>query len=368
MASSASKSLLEIPDLPVDAFRPAAGRMRLHGKSDAPDAPDYAGLAQQTAAGNLDLARAGASANRIDQTTPYGSITYTRGTGVDQGAYQRALDMYWAQQNDFYGAARDRPGGTEAAIQNAKNNGTYIDGMPQESDFVLNPDKWTSNITLDPIQQDLLNKRNYQDIYLGETGKRLSEQAIGNLGSQMNISDIPGLIYGIGDDPTGGGQWAKYSDLMMSRLNPDLDQQQAALDTKLANMGLTAGSEGWSTQQQQFGKQRNDANVAAQLAGANLALQGAQLNNTTRQQAISERADLRDLPLKELQQIRSMAGLTNPTFSQPGMQQLTAGADLSGAGQSQYGAAMNAVNAQNQQAANTTGAGIGLLAAAASFY
>ena len=353
MSLSANKSLLEIPDLPVDAFRPLAGRMRLHGKSDAPDAPDYASLARDTAAGNLELARAGASANRINQTTPYGSISYTRGSGIDQDRY----NQYLAQQADLSAG-----GNTADKLAWYKNTGRYI----AEGDWIKDPDTWTSNITLSPAEQLKLESQNRVAGSLGRSAEALASQVAGNA-NPLDIRDVPGLIYGIGDGSTGGA-WNKYSGLMMQRLNPDLDAQQAALDTKLANMGLTAGSEGWGVQQRQFGKQRNDANIGAQLAGADLAMQGAQLNNQTRQQAISERADLRSLPLKELQQVRSIAGLTNPTFSQPGQQQLTAGADLSGAGQSQYGAAVNAVNAQNQQAANTTGAGIGLLAAAASFY
>jgi len=35
-----------------------------------PPAPDYAGAAQQTAQGNLEAARATATANRVNQYTP----------------------------------------------------------------------------------------------------------------------------------------------------------------------------------------------------------------------------------------------------------------------------------------------------------
>lgn len=361
MTSSASKSLLEIPDLPVDAFRLSAGRMRLHGKADTPDAPDYASLARDTAQGNLQLARAGASANRIDQSTPYGSIAYTRGSGIDQDRY----NQYLAQQADL-------ATGTNTADKLAwyKNTGRYI----ADGDWIKDPDKWTSTITLSPDQQALLDSRTKQNSALNWAGDSLANQAMLNTIYPMDISDVPGLIYNV-DSATGMGAWDRATDLIRQRQNPQLDAQQSALDTKLANMGLTPGSEGWALQQRQFGQQRNDADIAAQLAGLQAqeqfygqALSNAGLNNQTRQQSISERADLRSLPLKELQQMRSTASLTNPSFSQPGMQQLTAGADLSGAGQSQYGAAVNAANAQNQQAATQVGAGVGLLAAAASFY
>ena len=40
-----------------------------------PPAPNYAAAAQQTALGNLENTRAAAAANRINQITPYGSLT-----------------------------------------------------------------------------------------------------------------------------------------------------------------------------------------------------------------------------------------------------------------------------------------------------
>ena len=43
-----------------------------------PPPPDYAGAANATAQGNLEAARAAASANRVNQVTPYGNLTYSR--------------------------------------------------------------------------------------------------------------------------------------------------------------------------------------------------------------------------------------------------------------------------------------------------
>lgn len=49
------------------------------GKSSSPPpAPDYAGAATATAQGNLEATRAATEANRINQYTPYGSLTYAR--------------------------------------------------------------------------------------------------------------------------------------------------------------------------------------------------------------------------------------------------------------------------------------------------
>lgn len=52
------------------------------GGGSAPPPPDYTAAAQQTAQGNLQAARAAASANRVNQVTPYGNLDYAI-TGTD---------------------------------------------------------------------------------------------------------------------------------------------------------------------------------------------------------------------------------------------------------------------------------------------
>lgn len=46
------------------------------GIQDAPATPDYTGAAQATAAGNLAAAQEATRANRVNQYTPYGSLTF----------------------------------------------------------------------------------------------------------------------------------------------------------------------------------------------------------------------------------------------------------------------------------------------------
>ena len=49
-----------------------------------------------------------------------------------------------------------------------------------------------------------------------------------------------------------------------SRLNPQWAQAQSALETKLANQGLTQGSQAWTAETDAFGRARNDAYQTAQ--------------------------------------------------------------------------------------------------------
>lgn len=55
----------------------------LFGSPQTVATPDYTGAANQTAANNLAAARAATAANRVNQITPYGSLSYAE-TGKDQ--------------------------------------------------------------------------------------------------------------------------------------------------------------------------------------------------------------------------------------------------------------------------------------------
>lgn len=321
------------------------------GKSAPATPPDYVGQAQATAAGNLNAARAQTQANRINQVTPYGTIKYTQGNGqFDQAGYDAAVNKYQSQQRQLQ---------QNAGLQEYYGKTGQLLSAPDRNSFMQNPDQWSSEIQLSDTGQQLLDAQNRTS--LGMAG--LQDQAMQRLAdSSAQPFDTSGLIDI--NDQTGMGAWDKYSNLLMQRLNPDLDTQQAALDTKLANQGLTQGSEGWGTQQQQFGKQRNDANVAAQLAGAQIQNQFFNQAIAGNQATLGQRAYIRSIPLNELNALRSGAQVQNPTFSTPGQQGQTAGPDLMGASNSAYGANQNAINAQNAQTSSNTQAGVGLASTA----
>lgn len=356
VSSGLHGALLDIPDLPVGAFRPVAGRMRLYGKSDAPAAPDYVGQAQAQAAGNLQAARAQTAANRIDQITPYGSIKYTQGDAFDEEGYKAALDE-WTRAK----AAFDDPSNQQMMRYRAA--GGTMPPRPDRSDFITNPDQWRSEITLSDTGQQLLDAYNRTSLGLADLQGSAMDRVRDALAQPFDTSGLIDI-----NGQTGMDGWAKASNLIKERNRESLDAQQAALDTKLANMGLTAGSEGWGIQQTQFGKQRNDADMAAELAGAQVQNQMFQQALAGNAATLQQRAYLRNLPLQELNALRSGSQVTNPTFNTPGQQGQTSGPDLLGATQGQYNAQLGQVNAENAQAASNTQAGIGMLAALAYFY
>ena len=302
----------------------------------------------------------------MDQVTPYGTIKFTQGGGqFDQAGYDNAMAQYQNQQALIH---------QNAGLQEYYGKTGQLLSAPNRSDFMANPDQWSSEIQLSDVGQQLLNAQNNTALGLASLQQGAMGRVNDALSTPFDTSGIPGVRYNV-DSNTGMDSWNKYSDLLMQRMNPDLNTQQAALDTKLANQGITQGSEAWKTQQQQFAKQRNDANVAAQLAGAQLqgqmfnqALENANLNNTGRQQSLTERSTIRNMPLQELNALRSGSQVQNPTFSTPGMQGQTSGPDLMGAAQGNYNAALNQANAQNAAAATNTSAAASIAAGALAYF
>lgn len=177
-----------------------------------PPAPDYAGAAQATAAGNADAARIAAKANRVSQYTPYGNLVYSQ---------------------------------------------------PDKND----PDVWRSDLSLSPDQQSLLASQN--KVSQGLAG--LSQTGLGYVDNMMqhpfDTSSLP-------SQQINAGQTAQ--DAIMSRLNPNFDRQQNMLNQNLANQGIGIGSEAYTNAQRDFGNQRNDAQIQAALQGMGIGQQARQ--------------------------------------------------------------------------------------------
>ncbi|MDE3021921.1 MAG: hypothetical protein KGI54_08685 [Pseudomonadota bacterium] len=262
------------------------------GKQSAPAAPDYASAANATAAGNLEAAKYATKANRANQITPYGSLT-------------------WVQGKDA----------------NGKDN-----------------NEWTQSINLNDVGQRLLDQSNRTSEGLAG----LQDAATARVGQTMG-HDIPGSY-----DPTQATNNA--ADLLNARLLPQQQRDQEMMDTKLANQGITQGSEAWKNAQADLGRTQNDARMQAQLQGINL-------GQAQQAQQYAQALTNRNLPMNELNAIRTGSQVTNPTFSNYAQQATTQGADLLGAANSQYGAANNAANAANAGIGNTMSGLFGIGAA-----
>ena len=293
----------------------------------APPPPDYAGAATATAAGDLEAARTNALANRVNQVTPYGNLTYTQTPtqALDASGYQKAIDDWKA-------------GGSQGSA-------------PSPNDYMkFNADAgWTATQTLSPAEQQLLDYQNKTSIGLGElTGTGL-DYVKGMLKDPFTTKDLPSL----GIDP---GQ--NYQDAYMKRLNPQIQQGREALNVSLANQGIPVGSEAWNRAQMNQANKENDLLLGATTQGFGTGL-------SARQQGFSEASYARNEPLNTLNAVRTGAQVTNPNFVSVPQQAVTKGADLLGAATAQgnYNTAAN--NAASASQSGMTSGLMGLAGTAA---
>lgn len=325
------------------------------GKSSAPPAPDYRAAAQETAQGNLEAAKYATKANRINQFTPYGALTYQMGKPgqLDEVAYNKALSDYQANPNNP--ASAGTPGywsttegtGPNGSTQQVWNPGTAgapggPRAAPTKEQFMIggDPDAWSQTMTLTPQAQSTLDKQMaLSDQYADVAGKGF-EKARGLFENpQLDTSALPDRAIDV-------GQTAQQA--LMARLQPQLAQQEEALRTRLANQGIGLGSTAYGREQAMAGQRRNDLELQA-------ALQGINLDQANRSAALQEQAYLQDRPLNLINALRTGAQVQNPQFQQFAQQQTTAGPNMLGAAQAQYGAEMDAYNADQAATGNLMG-------------
>jgi len=259
------------------------GFLGLGPAPSAPPAPDYSGAARETAQGNIDAARLAVAANRVNQYTPYGSLEYTM-SGEDK-----------------YG----------------------------------NP-MWSATQKFSPEQQKLLDIQNQLSLGVGQLGTKGLEYVGQQLESPFDVSQLPSI--GINPSET-------YSDAIMRRLQPQMQQGRDRLEQQLANQGIQIGSEAYDRAIRNFDQRQNDLLLGAQTQGLQAGLQA-------RQQQLGELAYRRNEPLNVLSALRTGSQVTAPTYVNSAQQATTQGPDLLGAAQMGYNAQMGDFNARQAAQAN----------------
>lgn len=389
-----------LPDLPLRAFVRHGRNIRPQGKGDTPATPDYAGAATATAEGNLEAAKYATQANRANQYTPWGNLTWTNDRQFNQSAYDAAMDAY-NQQLAAYNSQTQAPAdgqnytnpndyGYMGPWETSQNRTATAPTMPNAQDYYAGGDNWTQTITLSPEMQSLLDQQNKlqqglfgaQDAALGRVNQTMGQgfdiSGLPQGGQALNMGALPG--FGEVYDPNLATNNA--TELLMQRINPQLDRQNEALRAQLANQGITQGSSAYANAMNQFGQQRNDAATQAALQGIGLgmqqqglqfgqqttnqqlaaALQGQQFGQSeqARQRAMAEQAYLRNLPLNELNALRTGNQVSMPQFPGYGQQATTGGADMLGAAQNTYNAQLGAANASNASSNSVLGGLFGI--------
>jgi len=336
--------------LPELAFQPIGKRMTFEGggKSKSPKIPDMTKAAEATAEGNIEAARIAAKANRVSQYTPYGDLVYTQEDtpSFDQGgydkayaAYQKNLDAY----NNQYTSANSsvNNGGMFLNKNNSRKPSMPMPVAPSRDQFMskVDPDKWRATQTLSPTEQAKLDKNSKLELGLLDTAQLGLEGVNENLKKGFNFDILPKAAVNAGETA---------QDAIMRRLNPQFGQDEESLRTRLVNQGVRAGSQAWDNEFRNFNNRRNDAYSQA-------ALQGIDVGQRARQQALEEQEFGRTEGLNIVNALRTGNQVNQPNFVNTPQQATTAGADILGAQQGMYQAQVGANNAQNANSAGLFG-------------
>jgi hypothetical protein len=232
------------------------------------------------------------------------------------------------------------PGGSSSYTQ----TGTYADGTP----------KFRQDVSLSPAQQALFDSQNS----ISQQALDLGQNAIGRVG---NAIDKPFTLEGLPQVNTDNSARIKaVEDALMSRLNPQIEQDRRRRETQLANQGISAGSDAYNRSINLGEQAVNDARMQAVLAGSSEDSRLFNQNMSARNQGIQERAYERSQPFNELS---SLMGFS-PGVQIPNFQNTTATGiappDYQGAVAQKYAGDMNAWQAKQQASSGLLGSIFGL--------
>lgn len=229
----------------------------LFGKpASPPPAPNYTQAAQATAQGNLESARAALAGSLIGQETPYGALSY-RESGTDRFGnpmYTAVQSLSPAQQELLnYDIATSRGLG-----QLSQTGLDYVRNM------MANPFSTAGLPALQGNLQQAQMERISGGPQLGQTGQGPQAMMVGQAESQLRAGQAPNLQTQLGQN-VGMAGWDRASNLLMQRLEPQLQRQEQQLETRLAAQGIPVGSEAYTRAKQDLAMQQNDARTQAQL-------------------------------------------------------------------------------------------------------
>ena len=194
--------------------------------------------------------------------------------------------------------------------------------------------RWTSNVTLNPMAQKTLDTQMGLSQGVGQVANDFLPQVQDQYSQPMDTSSVQGVA-------------DKAYGAMTSRLDPRFQREEDQLRTRLANQGLSAGGEAYNNEMLNFNQGKNDAYQQANLGAIGTMPQTYQLESSMYNQ-----------PLNTLNALRTGAQVQNPQFQ--GMGQGLGAAQAQGNfAQQQYGSDVAQQNAMLGGAFGLGQAGIG---------
>jgi hypothetical protein len=256
-------------------------------------------------------------------------------------------------------AAQGATGTAAVNQQTIANRANQINPFGSSS-WIQDPNtgQWTQNVQLAGAQQGALTAQ--ENLQAGRmTGAAgLLPGALDAMGKPIDTSGFSSL-YSFGA-PGQVNQQAQ--DAVMGQLQPMMDQRRKAMETQLANQGITRGSEAWQNAQDQMARDENNMRLQGVQAGFTqgnlLNQQDINYGNYQSQQRAGELGEaqtLRSQPLSDINALTTGQGVQAPTFGQYGQAGVAAPPSYLTAAQSQYGAMLDQQNAEADRKASLYG-------------
>lgn len=230
------------------------------GGSSAPAAPDPTVTAQAQATANAEAARLQASLNRVNQITPLGMSAWTSNGDT------------WTNQISLSPAQQAMLNSQQGLQQTALNTATNQFGRAASS---LSTPFSTAGA---PSMVSGIDTSGLPSMVGGVNAGAVTNAFAdaGPLAREVQTYNLPGLDVGVPELSLNfnglqqlpglndfGGERQRVEDALYarstSRLDPQWQQQETAMRTRLANQGIAEGSAAYSKAMDDFSRARNDA-------------------------------------------------------------------------------------------------------------
>lgn len=212
----------------------------------APDVPSAQETAGAQTGTNVSTAIANAMLGNVNQSTPYGSLTYNQ-----SGTYK------FTDPNS--GSVYDIP--TFTANQTLTPGGQAIQDNLMGAQTNLSQTAESASGRLKNLLGTGINLSNAP-----RAGRVSTLQTVGPAGAmQSNIAGAGNIQRSYGDDFS--ADRTKVEDAIMSRAQGGLDRDKRALESRLADQGIEMGSAAYGAAMDDYGRNVNDMRTSAILAG-----------------------------------------------------------------------------------------------------
>lgn len=167
---------------------------------------------------------------------------------------------------------------------------------------------FTRTTTLTPDQQTSLDLQNKTGIELNSMALNQSKRLAEHLSQPFSPDGLP-------EAP---GDFEPYRQQvesgLMERMNPQLERDRSALESKLVNQGLVRGSDAFTQAMDEANRQANDARTQIFLTSGDEARAAGNYQGNVRQNAIQEQKLYRDQPINEISALMNGGQVSMPQF------------------------------------------------------